>query len=229
MTEYGIVEVAIHQGTGSLGGWFLDIKKGDLIGRIRVRAKLGQGGMGTVYKGYDEILGRSVALKVADAEGGVLPLDKLRFLREARALSRLDNPNICRIYDLIEKNDSEILVLEYISGKTLKTALKEKSLTHSDKLEISRTLAEVLQATHSLSIIHRDLKPDNIMLTDDRNLKVLDFGLARDLDENVPHNSFDMPMANFKDDPDDSLTMQQGGIFGTLRYMRAAFLEPSGT
>jgi len=175
--------------------------------------------MGSVYKGYDEILGRTVALKVADSEGGMLPLDKMRFLREARALSRLDHPNICRIYDLIERQDSEILVLEYIPGVTLKSILKEKTLGKQDKIEIAKTLARVLQSTHSLNIIHRDLKPENIMLTDDGRLKVLDFGLASDIDEGTVHHSFDVPGPRLDHDTEESLTMQSGGILGTLRYM----------
>ena len=137
--------------------------------------------MGTVYAGYDETLRRRVALKVLQADYRLDPEAKARLIREARSLSQLDHPNICRIHDYIEGDDVDLLVLEYIEGRTLSDAIPD--LGHADKLRIGAAIAEVLVAAHRQGIIHRDLKPDNVMMTADGQVKVLDFGLARWLED----------------------------------------------
>ena len=204
------------------------IEEGSRIGRIRIEGRLGQGGMGSVYKGFDEILDRTVALKVSAHTDDRQPLDKLRFLREARVLSKLDHPNICRIYDLIERPEADILVLEYISGQTLKELNAQQALDDQQKLALFEKLAEVLAETHAVGIVHRDLKPDNVMITTDNQLKVLDFGLAHVLEESKkppvrrrvagdeePEFDTDHGLGEIT----SSLTIQQGGVFGTPRYM----------
>jgi len=155
----------------------------DLIGRrfghIRVDRMLGQGGMGLVYEGVDVKLDRRVALKILQHPKQHLDAEaRTRLTREARTLSRLDHPNICRIYDFIDTDDADILVLELIDGRTLEEAMKE-GLTRSEKLRIALSIAEVLVVAHRAGIIHRDLKPENVMLTKSGEVKVLDFGLAR--------------------------------------------------
>ena len=146
---------------------------------IRVDRILGQGGMGDVYEGFDERLARRVALKVLNT-GGLLDDDaRARLIREARTLSKLDHPNICRIYDFIEDGDSDVLVLELIDGRTLQDAMAAEGLSRTEKLRIARDIASVLVAAHRAGIIHRDLKPENVMLTKSGEVKVLDFGLAR--------------------------------------------------
>ena len=151
---------------------------GQRFGHIRVTAAVGEGGMGQVYAGFDETLQRKVALKVLHSDYRLDEEARERLLREARALSRLDHPNICRIHDYIEHGDSDLLVLEYIDGKTLDDVLHGK-MTHAEKLRIAISIAEVLVTAHRASIVHRDLKPDNVMLTQTGEVKVLDFGLAR--------------------------------------------------
>ena len=154
----------------------------ELIGRhfghIRVTQVVGQGGMGDVYGGYDEKLERKVALKVLNDDQRLDAEARERLLREARALSKLDHPNICRIYDYIETRDVDLLVLEYIDGKTLHDAMQER-MPHHEKLRISIAIADVLVQAHRAGIVHRDLKPENVMLTKSGEVKVLDFGLAR--------------------------------------------------
>ena len=157
---------------------------GTTVGRIRVVETLGKGGMGEVYVGYDETLKRKVALKVIRDERRLDAEAKARFLREARILSQLDHPAICRIYELIEGDDTDFLVLELIPGKGLKQALAEDELTPAFKLHVAERLAEVLVAAHARGIAHRDLKPENVMLTPDGEVKVLDFGLAYTVGEN---------------------------------------------
>ncbi|HYI09963.1 MAG TPA: serine/threonine-protein kinase [Thermoanaerobaculia bacterium] len=151
---------------------------GRRFGHIRVTEVVGQGGMGDVYAGFDEKLERKVALKVLNADQRLDEEARERLLREARALSRLDHPNICRIHDYIESGDVDLLVLEYIDGRTLHDALNER-MTHGEKLRIASAIAEVLVQAHRAGIVHRDLKPENVMLTKAGEVKVLDFGLAR--------------------------------------------------
>lgn len=150
---------------------------GKKIGNIKVTGLLGRGGMGAVYAGVDEKLRREVALKVilADRLG---PVSKARFLREARALSQLAHPNICGIYDYIEGEDNDVLVLERIHGRSVREALAEGRLDFRTKLRIAEQVAEALVAAHTKGIIHRDLKMANVMLTAGGGVKVLDFGLA---------------------------------------------------
>lgn len=196
------------------------------VSRIRVDELIGSGAMGSVYKGFDEMLGRPVALKKADRSRPDRVIDKMRFLREARALSKLNHPNICGIYDFIEQPDADYLVLEYLSGQSLHSMMEQR-LDHEQKLQIACTLARVLAATHAVNIIHRDLKPENVMVTEEGVVKVLDFGLARSLDEEaLPHLSPD-EMAEAKergwdDSGSGSSTGSGSGLgqtVGTLLYM----------
>jgi serine/threonine-protein kinase len=152
---------------------------GRRFGHIRITDVVGQGGMGDVYAGYDEKLDRKVALKVLHAENRLDGEARERLLREARALSKLDHPHICRIHDYIESDDVDLLVLEYIDGQTVQDVLTDQELSRAEKLRIAISVAEVLVAAHRLGIIHRDLKPENVMLTRQGQVKVLDFGLAR--------------------------------------------------
>jgi len=153
---------------------------GQRFGHIRVTSVVGQGGMGDVYAGYDEKLERKVAVKVLNADQRLDAEARERLLREARALSKLDHPNICRIYDYIESGEVDLLVLEYIDGHTMGELMAEgKVLPRGEKLRIAIAIANVLVAAHRASIIHRDLKPENVMLTRTGEVKVLDFGLAR--------------------------------------------------
>jgi len=133
--------------------------------------------MGEVYAGLDETLKRRVALKAIRPEHRLQPESKARFLREARLLSQLDHANICRVYDYIEGDDRDWLVLELIEGKSLKTALKA-GIDRTRAMSIAQQIAQVLVATHAAGVVHRDLKPGNVMLTGKDHVKVLDFGLA---------------------------------------------------
>ncbi|MGD8537776.1 MAG: serine/threonine-protein kinase [Candidatus Aminicenantes bacterium] len=151
---------------------------GKTIGHIRIVDVLGSGGMGDVYEGLDETLKRKVAVKTIRAKSRLDTQTKVRFLREARVLSQLEHPNICQIYDYIEGDDSDFLVLELIEGQSLQIAQREH-LDKSHKLKIAEQIAAVLVVAHEKGVVHRDLKPSNIMLTRNNTVKVLDFGLAR--------------------------------------------------
>jgi len=148
------------------------------ISHYRRLHRLGAGGMGEVYVGFDETLKRRVALKAVHSEQRLHAESKTRFLREAQILSQLDHPNICRVYDYIEDEQRDWLILELIEGKNLRQAL-QAGLDRSAKLKIAEQIADVLVVTHAAGVVHRDLKPGNVMITDAGVVKVLDFGLAR--------------------------------------------------
>ena len=151
---------------------------GAQLGSIRIVELLGRGGMGDVFLGFDEMLRRQVAVKAIRREHRPSAEARVRFLREARVLSRLEHPNICRIYNYIEGEDSDYLVLELIRGDKLGVAI-QSGLTQDKRAAIADQVASVLVAAHGQGVIHRDLKPDNVMLTGEGQVKVLDFGLAR--------------------------------------------------
>ncbi len=159
---------------------------GTTVGRIRIVERLGQGGMGEVFIGWDETLERKVALKAIRGDQRFDTEAKARFLREARILSQLDHPGICRIFELVQgEQDSDFLVLELLDGTTLQDELKA-GMELSFRLYIAEKVAEALAAAHSKGIVHRDLKPENVMLTRSGEVKVLDFGLAQTVDIGSP-------------------------------------------
>ena len=150
---------------------------GKTIGHFRVIDFIGKGGMGEVYVGYDEKLKRKVALKALRGEKRFDKEVKARLIREAQLLSKLEHPHICRIYDLVETEDADVLVLELIKGTALHK-MEIHSLSQSEKFKIALQIGEVLADAHAHGVVHRDLKPENIMIDDRGEVKVLDFGLA---------------------------------------------------
>ena len=151
---------------------------GTRIGHILIEEQIGRGGMGEVYRGFDEALHRKVAVKAIRAEHRMSSESRARFLREARLLSRLDHPSICRVYELVSGDEVDYLVLEYIEGTTLRR-LDSMTLSLDAKLRVIEQVAEALAAAHAERIVHRDLKPENVMITPAGAVKVLDFGIAR--------------------------------------------------
>jgi len=152
---------------------------GRTISHYKILEKLGEGGMGMVYKAQDTKLDRIVALKflpkhlLCDEEA------KTRFVHEAKAASALNHNNITTIYEIDEVEDQCFISMEYIEGKSIKELLKEKTLSLKEILDIAIQIGEGLNAAHKKDIIHRDIKSDNIMLTDEGLVKIMDFGLAK--------------------------------------------------
>jgi serine/threonine-protein kinase len=152
---------------------------GGVISRYRVLEELGSGGMGVVYRAHDEVLGRDVAIKVLHA--GALSTEEARerFRDEARALSRFSHPAISTIFDFDTSAGVDFLVMELVEGKTLDRLLEAGPLAERDVGSIGAQIAEALGAAHDRDVIHRDLKAGNVMITPQRRVKLLDFGLAR--------------------------------------------------
>jgi tetratricopeptide (TPR) repeat protein/tRNA A-37 threonylcarbamoyl transferase component Bud32 len=200
---------------------------GERIGHIRVTELLAKGGMGDVYAGYDETLGRRVALKAIRSEHRLNAEAKARFLREARILSQLEHPRICRIHDLVEADDADVLVLELIQGKSLREAIRE-GLDAAQRMRIARQLVDVLAVAHAKAVVHRDLKPDNVMVEPGGDVKVLDFGLARSIEDLTSASTIGVPAdaatgAERPEAPPEAgavdVRTRLGSVMGTLGYM----------
>ncbi len=150
---------------------------GETILHYKIIEKLGEGGMGEVYKAQDTKLDRFVALKFLPARLTTSEDDKSRFVQEAKAASAMNHPNVCTIYDIQELDGQLFIVMEYVDGKTLKD--KKESLSEKQILEIGIQTAEGLAAAHEKGIVHRDIKPENIMIRKDGIVQIMDFGLAK--------------------------------------------------
>ncbi|HNC45804.1 MAG TPA: serine/threonine-protein kinase, partial [Acidobacteriota bacterium] len=183
---------------------------GKMIAQYRIVEALGKGGMGTVYKAQDTQLNRTVVLKLLSQN--LLGNDKARsrFLREARLASALDHPNICTIYEIQETGGYYYIAMQYIEGQTLKQAINRRPLSNSTFLSIALQVADALASAHDRGVIHRDIKPQNIMITPRGQAKVLDFGLAKNINESSGAASGAMVSGDLTD---------QGKTLGTPSYM----------
>ena len=195
----------------------MPLEAGMTIGVYEVVAKIGEGGMGEVYRARDTTLDRDVALKVLPEAFTSDPDRLARFEREAKVLASLNHPNIGSIYGLEEAEGGTFraLVLELVEGPTLADRIRQGPIPIDDALPIARQIAEALEAAHEAGVIHRDLKPANIKVREDGTVKVLDFGLAKALDPTS---------ASATADPSNSPTLtaaatQMGVIVGTAAYM----------
>ncbi|MGE5488716.1 MAG: protein kinase domain-containing protein [bacterium] len=183
---------------------------GRTISRYEIISRLGEGGMGVVYKARDTHLDRIVALKVLPGGKVSDPDRKRRFMQEARAASALNHAGIVTVYDIDEADDISFIAMEYVSGKTLDAVIPRKGMRLGEALRIAIEVADALARAHAAGIVHRDLKPGNVMVTDDGHAKVLDFGLAK-LTE-PPEGDGD------KDELAHTVTAE-GMIVGTAGYM----------
>ncbi len=162
---------------------------GSTLGNFKILEKLGEGGQGTVYKAIDSKLGRTVVIKVLPPELTAKEANLKRFEREARLASGLDHPNICTIFDLKEISGIHFIVMQYIEGRNVRQLVNGRPLSLESSLSIALQTSEALSAAHSRGIIHRDIKAGNVMVTPTGQVKVLDFGLAKLLDEEAARTS----------------------------------------
>jgi len=196
---------------------------GTTISHYEILEKLGEGGMGLVYKARDLQLGRFVAVKVLISGSGESADHRARFIQEARAASSLNHPNIITIHDIVMIDEGECIVMEFVRGKTLADLIEAGRLPSVDCLKFATQIADALAAAHSIGIIHRDLKPANVMVTADGLAKVLDFGLAKLAgEEETPDALGD---AFGESDTTQSIHISgrpktaEGAIIGTVAYM----------
>ena len=197
------------------------IPSGARFGPYEVIAPIGTGGMGEVYRARDTRLNRDVALKILPADIADNPVRRGRFEREAQAISRLNHPNICAVYDVGTQDGVAYLVMEYIDGESLAQHIRRGPLQAATAVRWAIQIAAALDAAHRRGIIHRDLKPANVMVTG-QLVKLLDFGLAKlratDDDAAAPADA----VAALE--PTISLTAERS-IVGTLHYMAPEQLE----
>jgi Tol biopolymer transport system component len=187
---------------------------GKTLGPYAVVDKLGEGGMGQVYRAHDSKLGRDVALKVLPDTFAIDPDRLARFHREAQVLASLNHPNIAQIYGFEDSGATHALVMEVVDGPTLADRIEQGPVPVAEALAIARQIGSALEAAHEQGIVHRDLKPANVKVRPDGTVKVLDFGLAKALD---PTASSDVNVMN-----SPTLTQhatQLGLILGTAAYM----------
>jgi eukaryotic-like serine/threonine-protein kinase len=180
---------------------------GKTIKSYRIISPLGKGGMGEVYLAEDTRLGRRVALKFLSNELVGDEWAKRQLVNEAKAVARLDHPNICPVYGIEEDEDHRFIVMQYVEGRTLSVLIRERSLDPQQILPVAQQIAGALAEAHQHGIIHRDIKPGNIIITPSRQAKVLDFGLAKFIrSEGV-------------NDDTESIPSRTGLLAGTVSYM----------
>ena len=192
---------------------------GRTISHYEILEKLGEGGMGVVYKAKDTHLDRFVAIKVLPPERVTDPERRRRFMQEAKAASALNHPNIITIHDIASESGRDFIAMEYVAGKALNQVIARKGLPLSEALKYAVQIADALAAAHAAGIIHRDLKPGNVMIggAPERAgfVKVLDFGLAKLTDKvEAGEREFTETMRQ-----DAAPSTEEGVILGTVAYM----------
>ncbi|HEV8428985.1 MAG TPA: protein kinase [Pyrinomonadaceae bacterium] len=191
---------------------------GQVLGHYRVVEKLGEGGMGVVYRGHDEVLDRDVALKVVKKDANLDLTAGKTLLHEARASSSLGHPNICTIYEVGETNGELYIVMELVEGKSLRGLIGTTGLPAESVLRYGVQIASALVRAHDKGIVHRDLKSANIVVTADGLVKVLDFGIAKRIESEISQRTTLMF---------DS-AQQASAVSGTLTYMAPEVLRGEG-
>ncbi|HWQ03296.1 MAG TPA: protein kinase [Candidatus Nitrosotenuis sp.] len=181
---------------------------GRTLGHYRIVEKLGEGGMGVVYRAEDEALGRPVALKILPEKFSGQQEALQRFLAEAKLASSINHPNIVSIYELGEEGGQRFIAMEYVAGKSLRALLKSQRLGLKKLLDLAVPAAEALSRAHRAGVIHRDIKPENLLVSDDGYIKVADFGLAKL-----------KPTRNLDSAVTDAVLTEAGSVMGTAAYM----------
>jgi serine/threonine protein kinase len=210
------------------------LTSGTKLGPYEIQSLLGAGGMGEVYRALDTRLDRTVAVKVLASHLSSSPELKQRMDREGRAISSLNHPHICQLYDIGSQSGTDYLVMEFLEGETLAERLRKGAMPLNEILKVGIAVAEALAVAHRSGIVHRDLKPGNIMLTSG-GAKLMDFGLAKPLGMQTGSGSgaagsgtappsFTAAATMSGPSPLTPLTTA-GSIIGTIQYMSPEQIE----
>jgi eukaryotic-like serine/threonine-protein kinase len=204
------------------------LNAGTKFGPYQIESPLGEGGMGEVYRARDVRLDRTVAIKVLSSHLSSSPELKQRMEREARAISALNHPHICHLYDIGSQDGTDYLVMEFLEGQTLAERLRKGAMPLNEVLKIAIAIAEALTVAHRQGIVHRDLKPGNIMLTR-AGAKLMDFGLAKATSPNLGVSGSSAPLLSGARTMSEASPMSPlttaGAIIGTIQYMAPEQLE----
>ena len=195
------------------------LSPGTHLGAYEILAPLGAGGMGEVYRARDTRLGREVAIKILHSRYASDAVRRERFLREARAVSSLNHPNIVALYDIGSEAGTDFLVMELVRGRTLDQLIGNRGLSINETLKYAIPIAEAMGRAHAAGVLHRDLKPANIMVTEDGVPKILDFGLAQLSETQAVSDSDRTTMAPHPAMAPRPALSEEGMIAGTASYM----------
>jgi serine/threonine protein kinase/Tfp pilus assembly protein PilF len=202
-------KLSVHRLKGDIMLYLASMNPQSSIAHYRIASKIGAGGMGEVYRATDTKLGRDVALKLLPPEMASDPERLARFRREARAVATLNHPHIVTIFSVEEADGIHFLTMELVEGQSLDRVIPESGLPVGRIVEIAGALADALAAAHDKGIVHRDLKPANVMVTGEGRVKVLDFGLAKEM---RPHDPADATLTS-------AGKTAVGVVMGTPAYM----------
>lgn len=183
---------------------------GSKVSQYELLDRLGSGGMGDIYRAKDTRLNRMVAIKVLPQSDAGDETRKRRFIQEAQSASSLNHPNIITVHDILSENGTDFLVMELVTGQTLAQMIPDEGMLPSDVLNYGSQIAGALAAAHAAGIVHRDIKPNNIMITGNKLVKVLDFGLAKATFKGLPSET---------DETVGAPITRAGAIMGTVNYM----------
>src|SRR5215831_14172780 len=186
---------------------------GQVVGRYRIVEQLGAGGMGVVYRAHDPELERDVALKFLAPSAQADDTTRQRLLREARSISALSHPHICQVFEIGREEGRDFIVMEWIPGKPLKEMIPAQGLPPATATRYGYEIASALTHAHERGVIHRDLKSANVMITPEGRVKVLDFGLARQLGAIASVESGELTLTS------------EGKIVGTPAYIAPEVLR----
>jgi len=192
----------------------LALESGQMLLHYRMVEKIGQGGMGVVWRAVDTTLDRDVAIKILPDEFAADPTRLARFEREAKILASLNHPEIASIYSLHEAEGLRFLAMELVEGDVLTRRIPEQGASLDELLAIALPLSDAVALAHQRGITHRDLKPDNVMITAAGRVKVLDFGLAKFIDP-----------TGLKNDTQAATATAEGRILGSVAYMSPEQVE----
>lgn len=198
------------------------LSRGVTIGRYVILGELGAGGMGVVYAAYDPELDRKIAIKLVQPHADAAGTARTRLLREAQALAKLAHPNVVTVYDVGQHGDRVWIAMEFVAGSTLRAWAAERTRTWRQLLSVLIDVARGVAAAHVADLVHRDLKPDNVMISDDDRVRVMDFGLAYGRAFNPePQASVSLNETGVRPEfaAFAAKLTQAGGILGTPPYM----------